>query len=308
MNLRSLRVFILVMEEGTLARAANIMNLSQSAASRLLHLLEEEFDVRLFRRDNRRLIPTDAAERFYPEALRILSQIDGLPQFMQEIQTSTPEPFRIVAQTRIVNGLVIPAIALLQKTFATQPVKLEIHPRRDLGRRMMNDRYDVGVTALPLPIDRPTPVKLGTVPLKVAISRDYPLGTGQTLRPADVVDIPYIALDGTTVIRRIADQELAAIGAKLDVAHEVSLGSAAYRLVQRGLGFTFADPIALDPELETDVRLVDWEPRMEIDLGLFIPDPGRKSEMTSGIRTRIAHRLCAAMQRPLTVRTAPAKC
>ncbi|MEL7214261.1 MAG: LysR family transcriptional regulator [Pseudomonadota bacterium] len=279
MNLRSLRVFALVMEEGTLARAAGTMNLSQSAASRLLQLLEEEFDVSLFRRENRRLIPTGEAERFYPEALRILSQIDALPQFMQQIQSSAPEPFRIVAQTRIVNGLIIPAIALLRDAFATQPVKLEIHPRRDLGRRMTNDRYDVGVTALPLPIDRPTPFKLGTVPLKVAIAKSHPLAERRILHPEDVTDVPYIALDDTTVIRRIADQELAAIGAKLNVAHEVSSGSAAYRLVQRGLGFTFADPIALDPELEANVRLIDWEPRMEIDFGYFIPDMGRKPEI-----------------------------
>lgn len=279
MNLRSLKVFALVMEEGTLARAAGNMNLSQSAASRLLHLLEEEFAVELFRRDNRRLIPTAEAERFYPEALRILSQIDGLPHFIQQIQSGAPEPFRIIAQTRIVNGLVIPAIALLRETFVDQPIKLEIYPRRDLGRRMMNDKYDVGITALPLPIDQPKPILLGAVPLKVAIAKDHPLTRRPVLRPEDVVDVPYIALDDTTVIRRIADQKLEAAGATLKVAHEVSLGSAAYRLVQRGLGFTFADPIALDPELEGEVRLVDWEPGMKIDIGYFIPGPDGKGEV-----------------------------
>lgn len=279
MNLRSLKVFALVMEEGTLARAARTMNLSQSAASRLLHLLEDQFDVHLFRRENRRLIPTAEAERFYPEALRILAQIEALPDFVQRIQSERPEPFRIIAQTRIVNGLIIPAIALTRETFADQPIKLEIHPRRDLGRRMMNDRYDIGVTALPLPVDQPTPIRLGRAPLKVALARDHALAGRDVLRPEDLAHIPYIALDDTTVIRRIVDQEMAAVGARLDVAHEVSLGSAAYRLVQRGLGFTFADPIALDPELEADVQLIDWEPRMEIDLGYFIPNPDRKTAL-----------------------------
>ncbi|WP_299682031.1 LysR family transcriptional regulator [uncultured Roseobacter sp.] len=280
LNLRSLKVFALVMEEGTLARASSAMNLSQSAASRLLHLLEVEFDVVLFRRDNRRLIPTSEAEHFYPEALRILSQIDGLPQFIQQTKSTAMEPFRIIAQTRIVNGLVIPAIAHLRDTFADQPIRLEIYPRRDLGRRMMNDRYDVGITALPLPIDTPKPIRLGTASLKVAISKDHPLSHFSVLRPEDVADVPYVALDDTTVIRQVADRKLAATGASLNVAHEVSLGSAAYRLVQRGLGFTFADQIALDPELEAEVRLVDWEPRMEIDIGYFIPNPSSKSGLS----------------------------
>ncbi len=280
MNLRSLKVFALVMEEGTLARAATNMNLSQSAASRLLQLLEEEFAVRLFRRDNRRLIPTAEAERFYPEALRILSQIDGLPHFIQQIQSGAPEPFRIIAQTRLVNGLVIPAIALLRDTFVDQPIKLEIYPRRDLGRRMINDRYDVGITALPLPIDQPKPALLGSAPLKVAIAKDHPLSKRPVLRPEDVVDVPYVALDETTVIRRIADQKLEAAGTTLKVAHEVSSGSAAYRLVRRGLGFTFADPIALDPELEEEVRLVDWEPGMKIEIGYFIPNGDGRGEVS----------------------------
>ena len=279
MNLRSLKIFTLVMEEGTLARASDRMNLSQSAASRLLHLLEDEFSIQLFRRDKKRLVPTAEAERFYPEALRILSQIEALPDFVQQIRSNTQEPLRIIAQTRIVNGLIIPAIALMRDAFAQQPIKLEIHPRRDLGRRMMNDRYDIGVTALPLPVDRPKPIRLGKVPLKVALAKDHPLANCDLLRPEDLAAVPYIALDNTTVIRRIADQEMAAIGAQLDVAHEVSLGSAAYRFVQRGLGFTFADPVALDPELESDVRLIDWEPRMEIEFGYFIPNPDHKTTL-----------------------------
>ncbi|WP_299556084.1 LysR family transcriptional regulator [uncultured Tateyamaria sp.] len=287
MNLRSLKVFVLVMEEGTLARAAGTMHLSQSAASRLLQLLEEEFEICLFQRDKKRLVPTGEAERFYPEALRILSQIEALPEFARQIQSSTPEPFRIIAQSRIVNGLVLPAIAELRDSFTDQPIKLEIHRRRDLGRRMTNDRFDVGISALPLPIDRPAPIRLGAAPLRIAVSYDHPLATRSVLRPMDMVGVPYIALDDTTVIRRIVDQELNTIGAQLDVAHEVSLGSAAYRLVQRGFGFTFADPVALDPELEPLVSLVDWEPRMEIEFGLFAPNRSRKPELTQAFEAAL---------------------
>ncbi|WP_299698660.1 LysR family transcriptional regulator [uncultured Tateyamaria sp.] len=298
MNLRSLKVFVLVMEEGTLARAAAAMHLSQSAASRLLQLLEDEFDISLFKRDKKRLVPTAEAERFYQEALRILSQIEALPEFARQIQSGVPEPFRIIAQSRIVNGLVLPAIAALENRIKDQPIKLEIHRRRDLGRRMMNDRFDVGISALPLPIDRPAPIRLGSAPLKIAISKEHPLAGRSVLRPRDIVAVPYIALDDTTVIRRIVDQELTAMGVQLDVAHEVSLGSAAYRLVQRGLGFTFADPVALDPELEPQVRLIDWEPRMEIEFGFFAPSRDSKPELTaafeSALRQVFAER-CAAV-------------
>ncbi len=271
MNLKSLKVFALVMEEGTLARAADRMHLSQSAASRLLQILEDEFGVSLFRRDKKRLVPTPTGERFYPEALRILAQVDQIPDFFAQIQSDAPEPLRLICHTRIVNGLVLPAITRFAELEPDTAIKLEIYPRRDLGRRIMNDRYDLGISALPLPVEGIKPNLLGTTDLCVALSRDHPLADQDELHPVDLADVPYIALDDSTVIRRIVDQAMDRAGVKLVIKHEVSVGSAAYRLVQSKLGFTFADPIALDPELASAIALVPWRYKMAVPFGYFLP-------------------------------------
>lgn len=89
MNLKSLRVFVNVMDEGTLARACRKMNLSQPAASRLVQILEAEFDIQLFNRDRKRLIPTHQAEAFYPQAVRILASIDDLPDMFEQVASHT---------------------------------------------------------------------------------------------------------------------------------------------------------------------------------------------------------------------------
>lgn len=270
MNLRALKVFVYVMEEGTLARAADRMNLSQSAASRQLSLLEEEFNITLFRRDQKRLIPTSHAERFYPEALHLLAQIDELPAFFDQMRTDLREPLRIVTQTRIANGLVLPALAELVRVLPDQPVRLEILLRRDLGRRIMNQRFDLCVSALPLPVENLEPVRLGATKLYVALARDHPLADRPVLRPSDLQNIPYIALDETTLIRRLIDRELERAGDALTVMHEVSVGAAAYRLVHAGVGFAFADPVSLDPELAAGIVLVPWKQDIAIEFGYFV--------------------------------------
>jgi DNA-binding transcriptional LysR family regulator len=271
MNLKSLKVFALVMEEGTLARAADRVNLSQSAASRLLQILEEEFEVSLFRRDKKRLIPTPEGEQFYPEALRILAQVDQIPDFFTQIRSDAPAPLRLICHTRIVNGLVLPAIVRFAELEPDTPVKLEIYPRRDLGRRIMNDRFDLGISALPLPVETIKPNVLGKTALRVALPKDHPLADRDVLGPADLADVPYIALDDSTVIRRIVDKVMNRAGVTLSVKHEVSVGSAAYRLVKGKLGFTFADPIALDPEVAQDIVLVPWRYEMDVPFGYFLP-------------------------------------
>ena len=269
MNLRSLRIFVYIMEEGTLARAAERMHLSQSAASRQLGLLEQEYEVSLFRRDQKRLIPTPQAEAFYPEALSLLAQIDDLPTVFGQLNKDVRSPLRIVSQTRIANGLVVPAIADFAARFPDQPVKLEIMLRRDLGRRIMHQQFDLCVSALPLPVDKPEPVPLGATRLCIALPRAHPLATRQVLGPEDLRGVPYIALDGSTVLRRLIDQNVPTLDSP---AHEVSVGTAAYRLVHQGLGFTFADPVSLEPELAEGIALVPWSQDLQMAFGYFVAD------------------------------------
>jgi len=55
MNLRSLRTFVVTAETGGLGRASAQLHLSQPAASRQIHALEQELGVSLFQLIGRRL-------------------------------------------------------------------------------------------------------------------------------------------------------------------------------------------------------------------------------------------------------------
>ncbi|SHH90760.1 LysR family transcriptional regulator [Marivita hallyeonensis] len=292
MNIRSLRIFVYVMEEGTLARAADRMNLSQSAASRQLVLLEQEYDVTLFSRAQKRLIPTPEAEKFYPEALSLLAQIDELPSVLGQMRKDVRPPLRIVSQTRIANGLVLPSIAEFAASYPDHPVKLEIMLRRDLGRRIMHQKFDVCVSALPLPVEKLEPIPLGAATLCIALSRNHPLATRPVLGPRDLRDVPYIALDETTVLRRLIEREVSGL---TKPAYEVSVGTAAYRLVHKGLGFAFADPVSLDPELAEGVALVPWERKLTIEFGYFVAE-GKENN-------RVSHALGGILERQFQLKS-----
>ena len=266
MNIRSLRIFVYVMEEGTLARAADRMNLSQSAASRQLGLLEQEFDVTLFSRDQKRLIPTPQAEHFYPEALNLLAQLDEIPSVFDQMRTDLRPPLRVVSQTRIANGLVLPSIYAFAREYPDQTLNLEIMLRRDLGRRILHRKFDVCVSALPLPVEKLEPTRLGATPLCIALPRDHALSRRSVLGPRDLQGVPYITLDESTVLRRLIDRNVTGLDRP---TYEVSVGTAAYRLVNRGLGFTFADAVSLDPELADGIALVPWEQDLRIEFGYF---------------------------------------
>lgn len=149
MNVKGLKVFALIVEYGTLARASEIMNLSPPAASRLLRLLEEELGYPLFDRRKKRLVALPAVERLYPEALRILASIDELPNLMQEIEAGNQFPLKIVCNPRFVAGLAVPALDGLLRQHPEARVSMDVRLRRDFGRNLAMGQFHIGVGSVP---------------------------------------------------------------------------------------------------------------------------------------------------------------
>jgi DNA-binding transcriptional LysR family regulator len=296
MNLRALKIFVGIMDAGTLTEAAAGAHLSQSAASRLLSLLEEELRAALFLREKRQLLPTAAAEALYPEALRILAQVGALPEVVSGAASGSA--LRVICHSRLAGGLVAPAVARFARLAPVRPVLLETAPRRELARRVLSGRYDIAVAALPLALGATVARPLATVRLCVVLPRSHALAQAVQLSLRDLAGVPYIALDETTAVRRAIDRALEASGATQPPAFEVSTGLNAYRLVAAGLGFTFADPIALDPELRERLTLIPWDVEVRLDIGVFRFGPStNEAEM---VFERLLHEIAHARMAPET--------
>ncbi len=71
----NLRAFVRTVESGSFSAAADQMRIAKSALSRRVRELERHLGVDLLLRSTRRIQMTDAGERFYDSALRILADV-----------------------------------------------------------------------------------------------------------------------------------------------------------------------------------------------------------------------------------------
>jgi LysR family nitrogen assimilation transcriptional regulator len=84
LDLRHIRSFIAVYEEGSINRAATRLHCAQPSLSLQLRNLEESLSVALFERHARGARPTAAAERFYQHCITILGEVESAEQHMRD--------------------------------------------------------------------------------------------------------------------------------------------------------------------------------------------------------------------------------
>jgi DNA-binding transcriptional LysR family regulator len=107
MDLRQLKYFLTVAQEGQVTRAAKLLNMEQPPLSRQLKQMEEELGVKLFDRNKMRLTLTDAGELLKQKAESLLLQFNESIQEVKEME----EGIRGVLSI----GSVVSCISLLPK-------------------------------------------------------------------------------------------------------------------------------------------------------------------------------------------------
>src|SRR4051794_40094550 len=89
MELRQLRYVEAVARHRHFTRAAEELHVAQSALSHQVRRLEAELGVELFERTSRRVVATEAGEAVAARARRILAEVDGAREEVDELQGVT---------------------------------------------------------------------------------------------------------------------------------------------------------------------------------------------------------------------------
>jgi DNA-binding transcriptional LysR family regulator len=244
-NIRSLRLFRQIILSGSLAQAASTLNMSPSAASRQLSLLEAEVGLTLFLREKRQLELTAEGSLFYRQIAHVLSGLEEIPAISREIRERSHERLSLVTAAPIALGLVSPALGRMQGSGEPYDCTLNVENRFDIESKVAARSYNLGVISMP--------VENAIVDLEIEPILESRLvaaiPAGHPLAALDEITVDRLAREELVVLRagqrwrERLDDLLTAAGRLPRIAVETSSTVVAIQLVAEGLGLTVTDRI-----------------------------------------------------------------
>lgn len=147
MNLERLRLFVKIVEAGTMSAAAGLVHLTQPALSRNLKLLEEELGTLLFERRGRGLVLTPAGRALLPRARALLTQAESVHRDVVRVADLRYFDVRIGTVDSVATFLFPAVVGPLQAAFPDLHIKLYTGRTSDLLRRVAQDELDLVIVA-----------------------------------------------------------------------------------------------------------------------------------------------------------------
>ncbi|NMP27936.1 LysR family transcriptional regulator [Rahnella sp. SAP-1] len=176
-ELRRLRAFVTVVEEGNITRAAQRLFMQQPPLTRLLQGLEEEFGVKLLQRYPRGVGPTEVGRVLFQEAKALLARADGLSAAMQRATEGRQGNIRIgFTSSAALHAFVPNVLRRYREVYPQVTAQLEESGSSELLQALRNGRLDVAFVRTPV-LGMPE-LKIERIlqePMMVALPEGHPL-------------------------------------------------------------------------------------------------------------------------------------
>ena len=252
MTLEQLRIFVAVAEREHMTRAAEALNLTQSATSAAIAALEERHDVKLFDRVGRRIVLTQTGHAFLDEARAVLARATLAGQALDDLAGLRRGMLRLGASQTVANYWLPPLMQAFRLAHPGVTLDLQIGNTEQIAEAVADLSVDLGIVeGSPQRND----LKQTTVPgdrtaLIVPKGHEWsgkPPRTGKDYRA-----VPWVLRETGSGTRAMLEDLLALHGltlGDLDVALELPSNEAVRAAVQAGAGASLLSMLVAEPSI-----------------------------------------------------------
>jgi DNA-binding transcriptional LysR family regulator len=273
MDTRQLAAFCAVVERRSFSQAAEQLGVTQPAVSLQIRSLEKRLGTQLLDRSGRRVEPTEAGNRLYRSAQRLLAMEEQLlADLGDEAEGELAGRLEIGASTGP-GGTVLPVVlAEFQQLHPGVHVALAVSDTQHVVEQVARREVELGVVGASRRHRGVVFEPFFRDQVVLAVPRGHRFA-GKTVTLEQLKGEPLVLMQEGAGVRQVIEEELRAAGMRLrdlDVRLELGLQESARSAVIAGFGVTFISRSAIEADLAAGTvataRVEGLEPSREISL------------------------------------------
>jgi DNA-binding transcriptional LysR family regulator len=271
MDTRQLAAFCAVIEKKSFSQAAERLGVTQPAVSLQIRALEKRLGVQLVDRSGRRVEPTEAGQRLYRNAQRVLAAEELLLDELTEGERISGR-FELGASTGPGGSVVPILLGELAGTYSDLSVALTVADTHRIIELVADRAVELGVVGF---ARRHRSVMFEPL-FRDQVVLACPPGhrfAGKTISLDDLREETLILMQEGAGVREAIEDELRAVGVRprdFDARLELGLQESVRAAVEAGVGVTFISRSAIEAALAagtlTEAHVKGLEPSRDIFL------------------------------------------
>ena len=191
-----LRLFLTILEEGSIRRAAERCHIAQSAITRQIQLLEHDLGGRVLERTSAGVRPTSGGHALAEKARTLLADYDSAMAEVRNLVRGESDRLRIGYSASTMQEYLKPALTALRRAHPKVMIRTLDQTPAEMGAALRQGEIDLALTAYgaeALSHDFYTQ-KLATVPSVVVLPFDHPLASQKQISISQLKNDSFVGV------------------------------------------------------------------------------------------------------------------
>ncbi|MFG6667778.1 LysR family transcriptional regulator [Halomonas sp. HNIBRBA4712] len=263
-KIKQLEAFRAIMLLGSTKAAAEHLNMTQSAVSRLLSQLEEEIGLTLFVRSKGRLFSKPEATHLLSNTANVLEQVSDLAAKVDDLKRGryNHQLIRVAVPYTLAIHFMPRILKEFSQLYPNTVVEILSGDYQYIARLVESGGADFGFIRRtgPVKMEFEKVVESGFV---CVLPENHALGKSEALTLSGLKNLPIIFTGRRTALRESVEKMFQALGVRPRIGYEVHSVGVACELVRYGLGISLASELIVKTYNESGLHLVsilEFEP------------------------------------------------
>ena len=235
-DLIDLRLFLNVVELGSITAGAGSLNLATAASSTRIRNMEAALGTALLERRARGVELTPAGRALQRHARDVLHQVEMLKGEMSEYARGLKGHIRLLSNTNALTEFLPEALSSYLAAHPTVNIDLEERLSDEIVAAVADGSADIGIVAATVMMPELQIFPFRTDRFVIIVPPSHNLARSNEIAFRETLDFDFVGLDRTSAIQRFLAEKSVAVGRQLKLRVQLRSFDAICRLVECNVG------------------------------------------------------------------------